>query len=91
MRSPSRQGTSPIVKAKKQQLSVLGVRQNIITPNYFDALVDEEEVGINSSTVNGTMIQQQIIPCTSSEKIVQDSELTDKQAHRSNTPTERDG
>ncbi|OIT36575.1 f-box protein pp2-b1 [Nicotiana attenuata] len=36
---------------------------------------DEEEIGINSSIVNGTMVQQQIVPCTSGEKIVQGNEL----------------
>ncbi|OIT04880.1 hypothetical protein A4A49_11004 [Nicotiana attenuata] len=84
MRSPSRQGTSPVVKAKQQHLSVPGVQQNIITPNSFDALVDEEETGINSSIVDGTMVQQQIVSCTSSEKIVQGNKLMDKQAHSSN-------
>lgn len=56
MRSPSPQDTSPAVKAKQQHLSVPAFRQDIITPNSFDALVHEEEIGINSSTLNGTMV-----------------------------------
>nr|XP_009793773.1 PREDICTED: uncharacterized protein LOC104240604 isoform X1 [Nicotiana sylvestris]XP_009793774.1 PREDICTED: uncharacterized protein LOC104240604 isoform X2 [Nicotiana sylvestris] len=87
MRSPSRQDTSPAVKAKQQHLSVPAFRQDIITPNSFDALVHEEEIGINSSTLNGTMVQQQIVPCTTSETNVLRNELVAKQAQSSNIPT----
>lgn len=61
-RSPSRQGASPGMKVQQHQLSFPGSRKNarkvITSPNAFEALVDEENDGINPLT----LMQQQLIP-----------------------------
>lgn len=61
VRSTGRQGASPGVKNKQQQMSFSTARQNTSTattsPNMFDALVDEEDVFINSPTINDAKMQ----------------------------------
>lgn len=61
MTSTGRQGASPGVKNKQQQMIFSTARQNTSTDatstNMFDALVEEEDVFINSPTINDAKMQ----------------------------------
>ncbi|OIT28934.1 hypothetical protein A4A49_33713 [Nicotiana attenuata] len=62
VRSPTRQNTSSGVQEQQQHLSIHGPRQIVVqvtSPNVFDILAVEDDVGMNSPPINNTKMVQQ--------------------------------
>ncbi|OIS96449.1 hypothetical protein A4A49_15230 [Nicotiana attenuata] len=82
MRSPTKRNAAPGVKNQQQNMSVPTARQTaskaVTSPNSFEALAEEVNVGVNSLTVKDTTFMQQITPCISSSKQDQSSENLSK-------------
>ncbi|OIS99584.1 hypothetical protein A4A49_13240 [Nicotiana attenuata] len=72
MRSPTKRNAAPGVKNQQQHMKIPTARQTAIkvvtSPNSFEALAEEVNVGVNSLTIQDTRFMQQITPCISSSK-----------------------
>ncbi|OIT34525.1 hypothetical protein A4A49_31001 [Nicotiana attenuata] len=82
IRSPTKRNVAPGVKNQQQNMSVPTARQTaskvVTSPNSFEAVAEEVNVGVNSLTVKDTRFIQQITPYISSSKQDQSSENLSK-------------